>query len=103
MSRNRDGPRPGGMIELAVISTRSDNDPAVTAESLEDIPNLHARISARGDAEHKVRRGRPRRAASVRSEPERGLGGQAGTEAERDAGPRGALLHQLLEDEQDRG
>jgi hypothetical protein len=41
MSGDHDGPRLGGVFQLAVIASRADNDPTVSVESLEDLANLH--------------------------------------------------------------
>jgi len=54
MSGDRDGSRLDGMLQLAVITPRADNDPTVSVESFENVANPHARISAWGGAERKA-------------------------------------------------
>jgi hypothetical protein len=44
------------MFQLAVIAASADNDPTVTVESLENLPNIHAPIAARRDLGRKARR-----------------------------------------------
>ena len=55
MAGDRDCPRLGGVLQLAVIAPRADNDPTVSAESLENVANLHAQISSRAGRECKAR------------------------------------------------
>jgi hypothetical protein len=54
MPGDRDGPRLDGMLQLAVITPRADNDPTVSVKSPENVANLHTRISAPEDAERKA-------------------------------------------------
>ncbi len=54
MSGDRHGPRLDGMLQLAVVTPRADNDLTVSVESFENGSNIHARISAPGGAERKA-------------------------------------------------
>jgi len=55
MPSDRDGPRLDGMLQLAVITPRPDDDPTVSVKSLENVANINARITTRRGAELKPR------------------------------------------------
>jgi len=57
MNGDRDNPRLGGMLQLAMITARAHNNPSVSAELFENVANLHVRISTRGCTERKARGG----------------------------------------------